>query len=61
MKAAKESIMHKKKGCASYGADEGGDWGWQGNNKPWKKKSESKIYNEFMFKYLNFWKETLLR
>ena len=61
MKAAKESIMHNKKGCASYGADEGGDWGWQGKNKPWKKKSESKIYNEFMFKYLNFWKETLLR
>ena len=59
-KSARESLLHKKKGCVSYGANEGGDWGWQ-KDKPWIPRSESKILNNFMPKYLNFWKETLLK
>ena len=61
-KAARGSLFHKKKGCVTYGAKEGGDWGWTkiGDLWTWKKKSKSKIYNEFMSKYLNFWKQSLL-
>ena len=59
-KGGKESLMHKKKGCATYGAHDGGDHGWQGKGKPFIPMSESKNVKYFTPIFLNFWKESLL-
>ena len=52
--------MHKKKGCATYGANDGGDHGWQGKGKPFIPMSESKNVKELNSIFYPFFKEALL-
>ena len=59
-KGFKKGLADKKKGCVTYGAHEGGDWGWQGKGKPFIPMSESKNVKYFTPIFLNFWKDNLL-